>query len=80
MSSKKKHPNEVPREILLAILLLTPIVWLVTFMVMTHHAYDTPTSAKWSVVALAAWWMLGYVWIRIHRWRKVNGPTSLPPV
>lgn len=78
MSAITKHRSTAPRNLLLWLVLLTPLFGLATFMIATHNGVDTVTAWKITACVLGASWVASYITIRLVRWRKTNGPRSLP--
>ena len=78
MSAITKDRSTAPRNLLLWIVLLTPLLGLATFMTASHNGVDSLGAWKLTAAVLVAAWLASYVVIRITRWRKAHGPSSLP--
>jgi hypothetical protein len=79
MSSTPKHRSRAMSRTLLLLLLATPLVGLATCMVQTSRGASTRDAAPATAAAVTLCLLVSYVIIRVVRWRKTKGPSSLIP-
>jgi hypothetical protein len=77
MSANPKHPSTTKSTALLWMIFLSPVVGALTFVLAGHYGLTHLAIFETTVAALAAWWLATYVFIRVVRWHKRKGPTSL---
>ncbi len=74
MSSKIKKHSPANRNVMLLMILFTPIVGLVAYMVAVRTSIAPDAGWKVTAAVVAAWWMMIYALIRWQRWRAHHTP------
>ena len=74
MSSKIKNHSPRNRNVMLLMILFTPIVGLLAYMIAVRTTIAPDAGWKVTAAVVAVWWMAIYAFIRWQRWRAHHRP------
>lgn len=79
MSSAPKHRSHAASRTVLLLLLFAPLAGLGTCMVQRSRGASVTEAAPSTALAVALCALVAYAIIRVVRWHKAKGPSSLIP-